>query len=111
MTCRHTVVDERLIRALRIPRRDRIRADLQLQCRRHAIARQIFVVDRVLTVRVEIDEARRHNQPFDIDGIAGRGNSGGYGNDPPAFDAHCAYGVEVRFRVEHSTADEHDVER
>jgi hypothetical protein len=110
MACRHAEVDQRCAFSLGVPRRDRIRAELQLERGGDAVAREEPVVDRILSVRVEVDEARRDHESFDVHGVARRGNGGGHGGDAPIPDTHGAHGVEVRLGVEHPSPDEHDVE-
>ena len=110
MTCRHAEVDQRLPFSLGVPRRDRIRAQLELERGGHAVVCHVAVVDRILAVRVEIDEARRDDESPDVDGVARRGYTRGHRDDASTSDSHGAHRVEVRLRVEHSTADEHDVD-
>src|SRR3982074_808749 len=110
MTSGHAEVDERLSLSLGIPRRDRIRAELQFERGGHSVVRQVPIASRILTVRVELYEARRDDESPDVDGVACRGYVGGHRRDASLFDPHGPNGVEVRLRVQHSAAREHDVE-
>lgn len=110
MARRHAEVDQRLAFSLGIPRRDGIHAQLQFERGRHAVARQVPVVGRILTVRVEIDKAWRHDESSDVDGVTRLGYGRGHGNDAPTCDPHGAHGVEVGLRVEHSATHEYDVD-
>ena len=49
---------------------NRVRPQLHLERRRHAVAREKLVVDGVLAVRMQVDESRSDDESSDIDGVA-----------------------------------------
>src|SRR5205085_9848566 len=111
MARRHTKVDQRLPFSFGVPGSDGISTELQLERRSDTVARQKSVIDRVLTVRVEIDEPGRDDESFDVYRVARRGDARGHGGYAPPSDSYGANRVETRFRIEHPAADEHDVDR
>ena len=108
MARRHTKVDQRLPFSFGVPGSDGIGTELQLERRSDTVARQKSVIDRVLTVRVEIDEPGRDDESFDVYRVARGGDARGHGGYAPPYGANR---VETRFRIEHPAADEHDVDR
>lgn len=72
MAGRHLEVDQRISFPVSIPRRDRMRADLELQSSRHTVAREVHVGGRILTVRVKIDEAGRDDESPDVGVVSSR---------------------------------------
>ena len=64
------VVNGRPFAALVVPAIDVGRSDLELQRGRHAVSGVSFVVGRGLPVLMEIDEARRHDEPAGVKRLA-----------------------------------------
>jgi hypothetical protein len=58
------------------------------------------VVDRILSVRVEVDESGRNDQAFDVDGVASGGHRGRHGDDTASTDRDRAYGIEIGLGIE-----------
>ena len=108
---RRAVVDERRAAAPPVPAVDGIRPDLELQGRRHAVQRLVPVADRVLSVRVQVDEAGRDHQSPGIDHRGPRQRRPGDRRDRAVPDPDVAHRVEPALRVDDPPPGEHDVER
>src|ERR1041385_8282938 len=107
----HAVIDEAPALPRGVPGRDRVGPDLQLQRGRHAVVRVVAVALRVLPVRVQIDEPRRHHEAVHVERLSRRERVDRDGGDPALPDGDVARGVQARLGVEHAPAREHEVER
>ena len=109
--CREAEVDRRTppllagVRAI-----DGRAAGFELERGRDAVARLQPPTRKRLRVAVQVDEARRDDEPADVDRrrplerVTNRG-------DAPTVDAHVASPVEPGLRIEHPPAGQHQVVR
>ncbi len=111
MADRRAVMNDGLPFARGEPRGDGVDANLHLERGRDAVLRLEAVTDRVLTVRVEVDEAGRHDEPGSIHHDRSLERSFADRDDGAPFDAHVPHGVEPGFRVHHPAALEDDLDR
>jgi lipopolysaccharide export LptBFGC system permease protein LptF len=63
----HSEIDQRLSIPLRVPFVNVRSPCLQLQRRRHSIARLEFIIAGLLSMFMQINESRRHRQPAGFD--------------------------------------------
>jgi hypothetical protein len=108
------VVDQRSAFTSGVPAIDVVRADLELEGRRHAVHRFQRVDDRVdgaLRVLMQIDEARSDDEARRVNERATAQALGGNGADDAAADAHVAYGVEPRLGIDDAAVRDDDVVR
>ena len=105
------IVDQRFPFPRRIPLRNGVHADFQLQRRGHPVARFKPVIFRSLTVRVKVDEARSDNQPLCINLLCAFQRLIGNGGDLPASDSHVPHRVQVRFGIHHAPAANYQIKR
>src|SRR5687768_8202523 len=104
-----TVVDQHLPLSLSVPTIHVARSDFQLQRRSHAIHGLETIVFFVLTMLMEIDEARRNDEAFRIDDSAAYQFGSRDRFDGPAGDTNVAHGVESRFGIDHSAIKNDDI--
>ena len=104
------MVDELSGRALRVPPVDIRRADFQLERRRHAIQRLEAIAFAVLAVRVQIDEAGRHDFACGVDGRAARQSIRGDRRDASGVDADVPDTVEAGLGIDDAAASDHELE-
>ena len=103
------VIDPRLALARFQPLRDRKHADLELERRGHTIGHLKIVAPRILTVRVQIDEAWRDDQTRHVDlHIAGKRPLADR-HDGSVLHRDIAHRVQARRRVHHRAADQHQI--
>ena len=88
---------------------DREDARLQLEHRRHAVIGLHPVARDALAVAMGVDEARRDDQPRDVDHLLALERRGRDGHDPVAGDPHVENPVRVGLRVDHPAVGEDDV--
>ena len=67
---RHAVVDARLALALAQEALHAVRAELEIERGGDAVARHEVVGERILAVRVQVDEAGRHHQARHVERLA-----------------------------------------
>ena len=109
VTDRDAVIDDLPALACCIPPGYIACPHFQLECRCDAVAHHHPVRLFLLSVLVQIHEARG-------DDVAGRVDYAGTGErrfgdrlDLPGADAHVAHGVKARFRIHHATVGDHQV--
>ncbi len=105
------VVDQRVAFALRVPRGNGMRAYLEFERGSDAVAGLEAIILGGLPVRVEIDEARRDRQITRVDGGGPGERCGRNRRDLAGADADVTHGVQIRRRVQHAAAGDHDVVR
>ena len=111
VTHRHAVVDERRPAPARVPAADREGADLELERRRDAVLRLVAAAHRVLPVRVQVDEPRRHDEPGRVDDRPARQRRFRERRHRAVADADVPHGIEPAFRIDDPPAGNHQVVR
>ncbi len=111
MTDRGTVVDQGRALSSRIPGTHRIHTDLELEGGRDSIAGLKAAASRILTVRVQIDEARRDDQPRGVDRVHRLDRVLGERHDDTIPNAHGTDGVKPTFWVDDPSSDNRQVNR
>ena len=108
---RRTVVEAGGAVPASVPAADRERADLELERRRYAVHRLVAAADRILAVRVEVDEAGGDDETARRDDLRPDEVALGDGGDPAVPDPDVADAVQTALRIEHPAAREHEIER
>src|SRR5262245_55218101 len=99
---RDAVVNQLAGLALAIPPLDVSGADLELQYGRHALQRSVPIVLCVLPVTVQVDEARRDDQPARVDPLLALERLRVDRRNAPITNADVSYCVETGLRIEHA---------
>jgi len=89
--------------------RDARHADLHFQRRRDAIEGLQAAARGILSMLMQIDEARRDDQAFDVEYAFAGKLLRRDARDPALGDAYIADGIDARLRIHHAPAVEHDV--
>jgi hypothetical protein len=110
MAGRGPEVDRRAAAARRVERGNVRHADLQVERRRDAVLHGKPIGGGIVDVGVEIDEARRDDQPARVDGLASGQRLRRHGSHEAARDADVADPVEVRLGIDDPPAPNHEVE-
>src|SRR6266699_3444271 len=105
------IIDEAPALPRGVPGRDWVGPDLQFQRGRHAVVRIVAVALRVLPMRMQIAEPRRHHEAVHVEHLSRLERLDRDGCDPALPDADVARGVQARLRVEHAPAREDEIER
>lgn len=93
-----------------VPRIHVGRADLELECARHAVARGVAIAVVADGVPVEIDEARTDDQPLGLDRVAAGQRRHADRGDAITADADVTDGIKAGFRVDDPPSGNHQVE-
>lgn len=107
----HAVVHDLTAVARRVPRRDITGADLQLKRRGHPVPNHQRVRFFLLSVLVQVDEARCYNETFGVDHSGAGERCFRYRLHATGADADIAHGVEFGLGIDDATVRDNEVVR